>query len=157
MFSYFPCCTFILLLGAIYINNLTDYLINSPFQLTCAVIEVKIDSVNKFAITIIAIITEYDFKSEYLFRMCSVVANLVTSLETRPISCADILCHFGRTRNGYVATRFILLSSTAESGATSGYVVVPFGQSRARAGKNVEWTRKKPSFVPSSGFNQCSM
>ena len=36
-----------------------------------------------------------------------------------------MLCHFGRTGNGYVATRFIPLSSTAESSATSGYVVVP--------------------------------
>ena len=43
-----------------------------------------------------------------------------------------MLCHIGRTRNGYVATRFNLLSSTAESSATSGYVVVPehFGQVR---------------------------
>ena len=70
-----------------------------------------------------------------------------------------MMCHLGRTRNGYVATRFILLSSTAESSATSGYVVVPerFGQSEARASRNVERTKKKPSFVLSSGFNRCSM
>ena len=36
-----------------------------------------------------------------------------------------MLCQFGRTRNVYVAPRFILLSSTAASSATSGYVVVP--------------------------------
>ena len=91
--------------------------------------------------------------------MCCVVTNLVTSLEFQPICGATMLCHFGGTRNGYVATRFILLSSTAESSATSGYVVVPerSGQSKARASRNVERTRKKPSFVPGSGFNQCSM
>ena len=108
---------------------------------------------------ITAIITERDFKFEYLFRMFSVVTNLVTSLEFRPIRCSPTLFHFGRTRNVYVANRFILFSSTAESSATSGYVVVTerFGLSEARAGRNVERTRKKPSFVPSSGFNRCSM
>ena len=35
-----------------------------------------------------------------------------------------MLCQFGRTRNVYVATKFILLSSTAESSATSGYEAV---------------------------------
>ena len=91
--------------------------------------------------------------------MSSVVTNLVTSLEFKSIRCATMLCHFGRTLNGYIATRFILLSSTAESSATSSYVVVPerFGQSEARAGRTVERTRKKPSFVPSSGLNRCGM
>ena len=56
-----------------------------PFQLTCAVTQIKIDSVNKFARTITAIITERDFKTEYLFRISSVVTNLVTSLEINPI------------------------------------------------------------------------
>ena len=95
--------------------------------------------------TVTAIITESDFKCEYLFRMCSVVTNLVTSLEFKPIRCAFMLCHLGQTGNGYVVTRFRLLSSTAESGATSGYVVVPerFGQNEARAGRNVERTRRK--------------
>ena len=48
-----------------------------------------------------------------------------------------MLCHFERTRNGYVATRFILLGSTAESSAKSGYVIVPerFGQSEVRASR----------------------
>ena len=36
--------------------------------------------------------------------MCSIVTNLVTSLELQPIRCATVLFHFGRTRNGYVAT-----------------------------------------------------
>ena len=57
--------------------------------------------------------------------MCSVVTNLVTSLEFQPIRCATTLFHFGRTPNGYVATRKILRSSTAENSATSGYVVAP--------------------------------
>ena len=91
--------------------------------------------------------------------MSSVETNLVTSLEFQPIRRATTLFYFGRTRNVYVATRFILLSSTAQSIATSGYVVAPErrGQNEAWAGRNVERTRKKPSFVPNSGFNQCSM
>ena len=44
--------------------------------------------------------------------MCSVVNILVTSLEVQPIRRATKLFHFGLARNGYVATRFILLSST---------------------------------------------
>ena len=91
--------------------------------------------------------------------MCSVTTDLVTSLEVNPIRCAATLCHFGRTQNGYVATQFILLSSTAESSATSGYVVAPerFGQDAEPATRNEERTRKKPSFVPSSGFKRCNM
>ena len=91
--------------------------------------------------------------------MCSVVTNLVMSLEFKPIHCATTLCHFGRTRNGYVATKFLVLSSTAESSATSGYVVVPelFGQNEERASRNEERAKKKPSFVPSCGYNQCNM
>ena len=82
--------------------------------------------------------------------MCSVVTNLVTSLEFQPIRCATTLFHFGRTRNVYVATRIILLSNTAESNATSGYVVATerSGLSEAWAGINVERARKKPSSFP---------
>ena len=49
-----------------------------------------------------------------------------------------------------MAKRFILLSSTAESSATSGYVVVPehFLQKEEPACNNEERTMKKPSFVP---------
>ena len=54
--------------------------------------------------------------------MCSIVTNLVTSLEFRPIRCATTLFHFGRPQDAYVATRIILLSSTAEGSDTSGYV-----------------------------------
>ena len=38
----------------------------------------------------------------------------MTSLEFQPIRCATVLFHFGRTRDVYVATKIILLSSTAE-------------------------------------------
>ena len=69
-----------------------------------------------------------------------------------------MLCHFGRTRNGYLGIRFIVFSSTAESSATSCYVVVPerSGKSEARASRNVDWTKKKPTFVPSRAFKWCN-
>ena len=57
-----------------------------------------------------------------MFRVCSVVTNRVTSLEFQPIRSATTLFHFGWKRDVYVATRIILLSSTAEGSATSGYV-----------------------------------
>ena len=81
--------------------------------------------------------------------MCSVATNLVTSLEFNPIRCATTLCQFGRTWNGYVATHFILLSGTAESSATSGYVVVPerFGRNEELVGSNKERARKETSLV----------
>ena len=103
-------------------------------------------------------ITERDFESEYLFRMCSTVTELATSPEVRPIRPATMLCHFAWTRKGYVATRFILFSCTAESSATSGYAVVTerFSQSEARASKKAKRTRKNFSFVHSIGFNRCS-
>ena len=49
-----------------------------------------------------------------------------------------------------MATRFIILSSTAESSATSGYVAVPehFLHNDEPSVNNVERARKKPSFVP---------
>ena len=86
--------------------------------------------------------------------MCSAVTNLVTSLEFQPIHCATTPFHLERTRNVYVATRIILLSSTAESSATSGYVSTTerSGQSEAWASRNVERAKKKPSFVPNSGL-----
>ena len=89
-------------------------------------------------------------RSEYFFRMRSVTSNLVTSQKFQPIRCAIMLCQFGQTWNGYVATCFILLSSTAASSATNGYVVVSerCGQNEEPACSNEERTRKKPSFVP---------
>ena len=61
-----------------------------------------------------------------------------------------MLRRFGRTRNVYVGTRIIPLTSTAESSATSGYVAVPehFLRNEEAACINEERTRKKPSFVP---------
>ena len=127
--------------------------------MTCTIIQIKIDSVIEFAVVITTIITECDVKSQYLFRMCSVATNAVTSLEFNRIRCATTLCHFGRTGNGYVAAHFILLTITAEINATSGYVVVleRFGQNAEPASRNKEPTTKKPSFVPSSGFNRCNL
>ena len=58
-----------------------------------------------------------------LLRARYVASDLVTSQNFQPIRCAFMLCRFGRTRNVYVATRFILLSSTAKGSATGGYVV----------------------------------
>ena len=85
-----------------------------------------------------------------LLRTRYVATDLVTSQNFQTIRCAFTLFHFGRTRDVYVATRIILLSSTAESSATSGYVVATerSGQSEAWVSKNVERARKKPSFVP---------
>ena len=82
--------------------------------------------------------------------MCSVATNLVTSLEFIPIRRATSQCHFGRTQNGYVANNFILLSSTAESSATSDFVVVleRFGQNDESAGSNKERATKKTILVP---------
>ena len=65
--------------------------------------------------------------------MCSVVTNLVTSLESQPIRYATTLFHFGRTRDVYVATRIILFSSTAERSATSGYVAATERSSQSEA------------------------
>ena len=61
-----------------------------------------------------------------------------------------MLSKLGQTRNGYVATYFFVLISTAASSATCGYVCLPerFGQNEESAGKNEERTKKKPSFVP---------
>ena len=86
----------------------------------------------------------------FLLRTRSVANDLVTSQKFQPVRCAFMLCQFGQTRNVYVATRFILLSSTAESSATSGYVAIPehFLQNEEPACINEERTRKKPSFVP---------
>ena len=142
----------------LYKINLTNYYINPPFIWRVQQV-IHLDWQFQQVFNSLTIITELDFKSEYLFRMCSVLTNLVTSLEFQPILCATTLFHFGRTRNGYVATRCILLSSTAERSATSGYVVAPerSGQSEAWAGRNVDRTKKRPSFVPNSGFTRCSM
>ena len=89
-------------------------------------------------------------RSEYLFRTRSIDTDLVTSLELQRICWANMLCHFGQTRNGYIATYFILLSSTAAINATSGYVIDPeqLGQNEEPVGSNKELAKKKPRFVP---------
>ena len=68
-----------------------------------------------------------------LLRTRYVATDLVTSKNFQPISFAFTLFHFGRTRDVYVANRIIPFSSTAESSATSGYVVATerSGQSEA--------------------------
>ena len=58
-----------------------------------------------------------------LLRARYVATDLVTSQNFQAIRCAIRLRHFGRISAVYVATRIILLSSTAEGSATSGYVV----------------------------------
>ena len=70
-----------------------------------------------------------------LLRTRYVATDLVTSRNFHPIRCAFTLFHFGRTRDVYVATRIILLSSTAQSSATSGYVVAT-----ERSGQSEAWT-----------------
>ena len=66
-----------------------------------------------------------DFKSDFLFPTCSVDTNLVTSLEFNPLRSATMLCQFGQTQCGSVATHFNLFSSTATSIATGDHVAVP--------------------------------
>ena len=85
-----------------------------------------------------------------LLRTRSVATDLVTSQKFQPIRYAFMLCQFGRTRNVYVATRIILLSSTAESSARSGYVAIPehFLRNEEPSVNNEERTKKKPIFLP---------
>ena len=75
-------------------------------------ISTRTDSVKKFVVSIMTVTLRVtDFKSDYLLRMCSFASNLLKSLECNPIRRATTLCHSGQTRNGYVATHFILLSA----------------------------------------------
>ena len=57
-----------------------------------------------------------------------------------------------------MAIRFILSASTEPSSATGDYVAVleSFGQNEEPAGSIEERSRKKPSFVTGSEFNQCN-
>ena len=109
-----------------------------------------IDNVKKLAVSEKTKSTQLDIKSEYLFRACSVLTNLVTSLEYNPIRCATMLCYFGQTRNSYVALFFNLHGSIATSKAADDYVGVwdHFGQNGEPAGRKEERTRKKPSLFP---------
>ena len=85
-----------------------------------------------------------------LLRTRYVTTDMVTSQHFQPIRCAFTLFHFWRTRDVYVATRIILLSSTAEGSATSGFVAATerYGQSEAWGSKNLERAKEKLSFVP---------
>ena len=98
---------------------------------------------------------ERDFKSEYLFCTCSVATNLLMALEFNQIHCATMLCNCGQTRNGCVASHFILLNSTATSSATEDYLAVPerFGQNEEPASRNKEPTRNKLSSVPKNVYS----
>ena len=80
-----------------------------------------------------------------LLRARYVATDLVTSQNFQTIRCAFMLYQVGRTRNVYAATRFILLSSTAASSATSGYVAVPqhFLQNDEPSVNNVERAGKR--------------
>ena len=95
-------------------------------------------------------ILERDFQSDYLLCTCSVVTNLVTSLEFITIGCATMLCHFGQIRNGSATTHFIQLSSTVVSSATGQYkaVLKRVGGNEDPASRNEERTRNKPSSAP---------
>ena len=59
---------------------------NPSFKKISAVIVSEIDNFNKFALITTASI-ERDFRSEYLFRTCSVATSLVTSLEFHSDLC----------------------------------------------------------------------
>ena len=70
-----------------------------------------------------------------------------------------MLCYDGQLRNGSVATDFILLSSTAASSATEGYVVVPERPSRTEepTSRNEEQTRnvlRSYRVLPQTLFNE---
>ena len=108
-----------------------------------------IDNVNKFAVSNTTIKRERYFKSEYLFRTCSVATKL-TSLESNLIHCATMLSHFGQTRSSYLVIFFILRGSTATSSATGDYVAVPehSGQNEEPANKNEKRTRKRLVLFP---------
>ena len=96
-----------------YFINLTTYYKNPPLIRAVIYSHWQFQQVfNRLTIR-----TELDFKSGYFFGMCSVVNNLVMSLEFQPIRCATTLFHLGRTRNGYVATRIILFSCTTSAPA----------------------------------------
>ena len=81
---------------------------------------------------------ERDFNNDFLSRTCSAATNLSKSLGFNPIRCATKLCLFTQTRNGSVATHFLLFSSTATNTATSECVAVPerIGQNEEPASRN---------------------
>ena len=67
-----------------------------------------------------------------------------------------MLCRSGETGSLYVAMAFLFRDSTATSSATVNYVAIQerLGESEETASRNVEQTRKKPSFVPKKKMMQ---
>ena len=100
-------------------------------------------------------ILERHFESDFLFRMCSVAINRVTSLEFILVCYATMLCPFDQLRNGSVVTDFLHFSSTSTSSATSEYVSVPerFGRNEEPANRNEERTSNKPGSAPKMYLN----
>ena len=82
-----------------------------------------------------------------LLRTRYVATDLVTSQNFQPIRCVFTLFHFGRTRDVYVATRNILLSSTAESSATGCYVAATEGCGQSDAELVKTWNGLRKSLV----------
>ena len=132
-------------------------ILKSTLSTNRAVVWIANDNVNKF-VAGVTVNIEIDLESEYLFRTHSVATNLVTSPKFIPLHCATMLCHFGQMRNSFVASNFILISSTATSSASCGYVVVPerFGRYEEPAGSNEERTTVKAGFFRKSSINRCS-
>ena len=102
-------------------------------------------NVKKFAVNNMTTITERKFKSEFLFRTCSVAANLMTLLEFYPIC---YVVSIWPTWSSYVAILFILRGNTATSSATGDQLAVPerVGQNEEPASRNEERTRKSLVF-----------
>ena len=82
-----------------------------------------------------------------LLRTRYVATDLVMSQNFQPFRCAFTLFHFGRTGDVYVATGIILLSSTAESSATSGYVVATERSAKVRRELVKTWKGLEKSLV----------
>ena len=65
-----------------------------------------------------------------------------------------MLCCSGETGSLYVAMPFFFRDSNATSSATVNYVAVQerLGESEEQASRNVEQTRKEPTFVPKKNW-----
>ena len=106
---------------------------NPHFQELSAAIKVKLTlSISLFNMHLQD--EQSDFKSEYLFRTCSVATNLVTSLNN-PFHFAVLLCYAVLTN--YATVPYSLHSFS--SNATSEYGIVP-----ERPDRNKEQTRNTP-------------
>ena len=81
---FFPSCISILIKSATFIIEFCIYRNKSTFSTMKTVISIVTGNVKKFAVYIITII-ELEFKSEHLFRSCSIATNPVMPLEFNPI------------------------------------------------------------------------